>query len=754
MIAALIDHIWQSTLFALGAGLLTLALTRNGARFRYGLWFAASVKFLIPFALLGAAGRWFVTRLNPLTQAPRGLLVVRQVVEPFVSAQSVPSTAPLMAASSNIVAHSDVPFVVIVLAVWALGAAAVLSLWGLRWRRVNEILLASSAVDLGTQVPTRASFSLLEPGVIGVFRQVLMIPRGIEDHLSAAEMEAVLTHELCHLRRHDNLTAAIHMAVEALFWFHPVVWWIGGRLIAERERACDEGVIGAGHDPRVYAESILKVCRLYLQSPLPCAAGVSGANLKKRVETIMTRSPGAPLGVRKTLLVSTAATIAIAAPLAAGLLAAVPAAARTAILQKVGLPTPPAQTPVVADAPAPAAASDEAAAIDVDAKGARTILQGLKHDVEIVAAPGDALVAATHIEPVTAPDLHLAELTAPGSELAAGAAETAPTSVAPSPSAGCRLSTLTTFHVDPRAYVPLIGGEINGRKTQFIVAVSSGSAVFRSAVQALDIVEMDGHELTQVTPTFTEIGYGWVHDLELDDMPRKVLSHYDVHKDFRIAVTDRGGGWDGTFNPAAVLGARFWALADDDIDLRAGAISLVHPTDCNPGDTLPFNGGAYSQTPLLTPATTAIQDIVNVVVDGVPMRAEIDTGASATLMTRQGALKLGHGWPLPNAEPQGQLATGGQGQILWAKAYFKTFSIGEETIQNPRIIVADLYGRTQETKVRRLNGTYVWLRPFEPIAAKVPDIILGADFFHAHHVLISNSRRRVYFVYNGAPIFQ
>lgn len=754
MTAALINHIWQSTLFALGAGLLTLALTRNGARFRYGLWFAASVKFLIPFALLGAAGGWVVTRLHPVTQAPRGLLVVRQVVEPFVSAQGVPSAVPLMAGSPNIVAHSDVPFVAIVLAVWALGAAAVLSLWGLRWRRVHEILLASSAVDLGTQVPTRASSSLLEPGVIGVFRQVLMIPRGIEDHLSAAEMKAVLAHELCHLRRHDNLTAAIHMVVEALFWFHPVVWGIGGRLIAERELACDEGVIGAGHDPRVYAESILKVCRLYLQSPLPCAAGVCGANLKKRVKTIMTRSPGAPLGVDKTLLVSTAAALAIAAPLAAGLLAAVPAAARTAILQKVGLPTPPAPTPVVADAAAPAAASDEATAIDADAHGARPILQGLKHDVEIVAAPGDALVAATHIEPVTAPDLHLAELTSPGPELAASAAETAPKPAAPPPSAACSLSSLATFHVDPRAYIPLIDGEINGRKVQFIVAVSSGSAVFRSAAQALDIVEMDGHERTQVTPTFTEVGYGWVHDLELDDMPRKVLSQYDVHEDFRVAVTDRGGGWDGTFNPAAVLGARFWALADDDIDLRAGAIRLVHPTGCNSGDALPFNGGAYSQTALLTPGTTAIEDIVTVVIDGVPMRAEIDTGASATLMTRQGALKLGRGWPLPNAEPQGQLATGGQGQILWAKARFKTFTIGEETIQNPRIAVADLYGRTQDAKVRRQNGTYVWLRPFEPIAAKVPDIILGADFFHAHHVLISNGRRRVYFVYNGAPIFQ
>jgi bla regulator protein BlaR1 len=53
-------------------------------------------------------------------------------------------------------------------------------------------------------------------------------------------MEAMLAHELCHVRRRDNLTSAMHMVVEVVFWFHPLVWWIGVRLMEERERACDE----------------------------------------------------------------------------------------------------------------------------------------------------------------------------------------------------------------------------------------------------------------------------------------------------------------------------------------------------------------------------------------------------------------------------------------------------------------------------------------------------------------------------------
>ena len=80
------------------------------------------------------------------------------------------------------------------------------------------------------------------------------------------------------MRRRDNLTAALHMAVQAIFWFHPMTWWIGTRLVDERERACDEEVLRSGCQPDVYAGSILAVCRLYLSSPLACVSGVTGSN--------------------------------------------------------------------------------------------------------------------------------------------------------------------------------------------------------------------------------------------------------------------------------------------------------------------------------------------------------------------------------------------------------------------------------------------------------------------------------------------
>jgi beta-lactamase regulating signal transducer with metallopeptidase domain len=76
------------------------------------------------------------------------------------------------------------------------------------------------------------------------------------------------------------------MMVETMFWFHPLVWWIGARLIEECEHACDEDVVSRGNHPDVYAEAILHVCKLYVESPPTCCVGVTGWNLKKRIERL------------------------------------------------------------------------------------------------------------------------------------------------------------------------------------------------------------------------------------------------------------------------------------------------------------------------------------------------------------------------------------------------------------------------------------------------------------------------------------
>jgi len=160
----------------------------------------------------------------------------------------------------------------------------------------------------------------LEPGVFGICRPVLLLPKGIATRLNSRQLEMVIAHELCHIRRRDNLTAAIHIAVETIFWFHPLVWWIRARLLEERERACDEAIIQSGTEPQVYAEGILKVCQYYLESPLACASGITGADLKKRIVSIMAGRIGCRLNFSRKLLLIATAVLAIAGPFLSGVI--------------------------------------------------------------------------------------------------------------------------------------------------------------------------------------------------------------------------------------------------------------------------------------------------------------------------------------------------------------------------------------------------------------------------------------------------
>jgi uncharacterized protein (TIGR03435 family) len=179
---------------------------------------------------------------------------------------------------------------------------------------------------------------------------VLLVPAGIDQHLTPRQLEAVLAHELCHVQRRDNLTSVMHMIVEAAFWFHPVVWWIGARLVDERERACDEAVVDLGSEPDVYAASILETCRFSLEQPPMCVAGVSGADLRTRIQEIMRGETARALTMSRRMTLAVSGLAAIVIPVAIGIVNAPPLAAQ-------------AQTP---DGPRP---SFEVATVKVNASG-------------------------------------------------------------------------------------------------------------------------------------------------------------------------------------------------------------------------------------------------------------------------------------------------------------------------------------------------------------------------------------------------
>jgi bla regulator protein blaR1 len=306
---AVANHLWQSTVFAAAAGLLALALSNNRAPVRFGVWLAASLKFLLPFALLVSAG----TQL-PWHSAPAAAHPISTLMEDF--SQPFESRAPFAPAPLS-TRHDRLPLLA---AIWLCGAVWAATAWLRQWRKVRTAVRLATPLPLGLPVPVLLSRGNLEPGIVGIRRPVLLLPEGILERLSPEQFDAIVKHELCHVRRRDNLAAALHMIVETIFWFHPLVYWIRWRMVEERERACDEEVVGAGNAPEVYAEGILKVCRLYVEAPLVCTAPVTGADLKKRIEVIMTHAMGNDLNLAKRLLLSAAAVAALSTPVAIGIL--------------------------------------------------------------------------------------------------------------------------------------------------------------------------------------------------------------------------------------------------------------------------------------------------------------------------------------------------------------------------------------------------------------------------------------------------
>jgi bla regulator protein BlaR1 len=307
------NHLWQSTLFAIVAGLLTVAFRKNRAQVRYWLWFSASLKFLVPFTFLMSLGshwQWAPAAKKIATQPVSFTMV--QITEPF------PDALPFVPSASD--TRDWVP--IAMLAVWACGFLGIALIRFRGWLRIRAAIRSSEPVGhaLACPVDVRSSPGLLEPGVVGLLRPILLLPTGIAGRLTPPQLEAVLAHELCHVRRRDNLFASIHMIVEATFWFHPFVWWIGARLVEERERACDEAVLSLGNEPRVYAEAILNVCKLYVESPLVCVSGVTGANLKKKIEAIMTNRIALRLNFAKKVALAVAGIVALAAPIIVGMI--------------------------------------------------------------------------------------------------------------------------------------------------------------------------------------------------------------------------------------------------------------------------------------------------------------------------------------------------------------------------------------------------------------------------------------------------
>jgi bla regulator protein blaR1 len=327
------DHVLQSSVCAGLAALLALTLSRAPATTRHTIWLLASLKFLLPLSFLVAVGQ-YIARIAS-AQAGEVSIAIRWLDRSWLA-----WGAPLASARSILPDAGAWFWTMALTAAWAAGAAIVAQRRWRDWTRVRTVVHGATPLVTGREVQLlrRVAASLpierwrraaarlhivlassqVEPGVFGIGAPVLLWPQHLSEQLTDAELQAVLTHELCHVERRDNLTALAQTTVEILFWFNPVVWWLGSRLVSEREKACDEEVVTMGNDERSYAEAILKVCGFCLQPSSAFVAGVRSADLSQRIIRIMTPARCWPPRWLARVSVAAATACVLGVPLAAG----------------------------------------------------------------------------------------------------------------------------------------------------------------------------------------------------------------------------------------------------------------------------------------------------------------------------------------------------------------------------------------------------------------------------------------------------
>ncbi|HEY8750369.1 MAG TPA: M56 family metallopeptidase [Tepidisphaeraceae bacterium] len=131
---------------------------------------------------------------------------------------------------------------------------------------------------------------LATPSVVGIFGSMVLFPVSVASELSVSQLEAILAHELAHIRRWDVIANIVQRIIKAFLFFHPAVWFLSNRIRVERENCCDDLVLALGAEKSDYADALVRVAQLAF-TPSASLAGLaatgSRSRLRRRILRIM-----------------------------------------------------------------------------------------------------------------------------------------------------------------------------------------------------------------------------------------------------------------------------------------------------------------------------------------------------------------------------------------------------------------------------------------------------------------------------------
>jgi len=335
---ALLQFVWQGTAIGALTALALLALRRSASDVRYVVS-SIGLAVMLTLPIVTGVQRYQALRTASAAE-PKGIVFQDGVLvtddsrikfdrAELLMNHAAPAPAAVTSGSSGVLARVRAlrleGFLPLLMPVWLAGVS-LLSLrlftgwlWVQRLRTrgvapADEALRAMASrlarrLHIGRAVTLLESRMVDVPTVIGFLKPVVLLPATALAGLSPQQIEAILAHELAHIRRHDYLVNLLQTLVETVLFYHPAVWWLSRRIRIERENCCDDLAVSLCGDPVAYATALADLEALRSSGPAPerhIAMAATGGSLLLRVRRLL-GAPSSHSGRGPAWLAATAA---------------------------------------------------------------------------------------------------------------------------------------------------------------------------------------------------------------------------------------------------------------------------------------------------------------------------------------------------------------------------------------------------------------------------------------------------------------
>jgi beta-lactamase regulating signal transducer with metallopeptidase domain len=301
----LVHFLWQGALLGLATAAALRLCRRRSAECRYAVaCIGLAVMVLAPAVTARALWRTAAAVAPAADAAARPSGSARQ--PPASPAAAEHAAGPALPASSP--GTEVLPrWMSVIVVAWGLGATLLLARFTGGCWRIRRLLrrsrrapasrwqgraqLLASRLGIGARVPVMEVEAVGAPAVIGTWRPMILLPISALTNLTPDQIDAILAHELAHIRRHDYLVNLLQMLVEAVLFYHPAIWWVSSRIREAREYCCDDVAVGLCREPALYAEALTELAT-WRAGSTATAVGASDGSLLARVRRLLdTPSP-------------------------------------------------------------------------------------------------------------------------------------------------------------------------------------------------------------------------------------------------------------------------------------------------------------------------------------------------------------------------------------------------------------------------------------------------------------------------------